>query len=75
MDLSRRDDARGLFRLTDLRMLKVMMDPYIADNVLKLGVFGKATLPSVLGVNHWIVIVPLAMVVAVALRWMDRWWA
>jgi len=51
------------------------MDPYIADNVLKLGVFGKATLPSVLGVNHWIVIVPLAMVVAVALRWMDRRWA
>lgn len=31
--------------------------PYIADNVLKPGVFGKVTLPSAFGVNHWIVIV------------------
>jgi hypothetical protein len=30
------------------------------------------TLPSLLGVNHWLVIVPLAIVVAVALRWIDR---
>lgn len=46
--------------------------PYIANNVLKLGAFGKLTLPSLLGVNHWIVIVPLAIVAAVALRWIDR---
>jgi uncharacterized protein len=43
--------------------------------VLKLGAFGKLTLPSALGVNHWIVIVPLAIIVAVALRWIDRKWA
>lgn len=46
--------------------------PYIANNVLKLGAFGKLTLPSLLGVNHWIVIVALAIVAAGALRWIDR---
>jgi len=40
--------------------------------VLKLGAIGKVTLPSLLGVNHWIVIVPLAIVVAGVLRWIDR---
>ena len=33
----------------------------IADDVLKVGVFGKATL------THWIVIIPLAIIVAAAL--------
>lgn len=46
--------------------------PYIANNVLALGAFGKVTLPSLVGVNHWIVIVPLAIVVAAGLRWLDR---
>jgi hypothetical protein len=40
--------------------------------VLELGAFGKVTLPSLLGVNHWMVIVPLVIVAAVALRWIDR---
>lgn len=46
--------------------------PYIADNLLKLGAFGKVTLPSLLGVNHWIVIVPVAIVAGGALLWIDR---
>ena len=48
------------------------MYPYIANNLLTLGAFGKLTLPSLLGVNHWLVIVPLAVLVAVMLRWIDR---
>jgi len=46
--------------------------PYIAGNLLELGGFGKLTLPSLLGVNHWLVIVPLAVLMAVMLRWVDR---
>jgi hypothetical protein len=46
--------------------------PYIAGNLLTLGAFGKLTLPSLLGVNHWIVIVSVAIVVAAALRWVGR---
>lgn len=46
--------------------------PYIANNLLTLGAFGKLTLPSLLGVNHWIVIVSVAIVVGAALRWLDR---
>jgi hypothetical protein len=46
--------------------------PYIQQNVLNLGAYGKVTLPSLLGVNHWMVIIPLAIVAAFALRWIDR---
>jgi len=31
--------------------------PLIKDNLLKLGDFGELTIPKVIGVNHWIVIV------------------
>jgi hypothetical protein len=30
------------------------------------------TLPSLLGVNHWLVIVPVAIVTGGALLWIDR---
>ena len=46
--------------------------PYIAGNLLTLGKFGKLTMATLLGVNHWIVIVPLAILVVVGLRIIDR---
>lgn len=44
--------------------------PLIAANLLKVGALGKVTLPSLVGVNHWMVIVPLA-VLAGMLGWLD----
>lgn len=44
----------------------------IQDNLLKVGDYGKLTLPTVLGVNPWLIIVPFALVVSVVLLWMDR---
>jgi len=46
--------------------------PLIQDNFLKLGDYGKLTLPAVLGVDPWVVIVPFAIVVTLVLVWMDR---
>jgi hypothetical protein len=46
--------------------------PLIQDNLLKLGDFGKLTIPTVLGVNPWFMIVPFAVIVSGILLWMDQ---
>ena len=45
--------------------------PFIQDNLLKLGDYGKLTFPTLLGVDPWFMIVPLAIVVSGILLWMD----
>jgi hypothetical protein len=46
--------------------------PYLRDGLLRVGVYGKLTLPGLLGVNHWVVIVPLVLVLGGFLIWIDR---
>ena len=46
--------------------------PFIKDTLLRVGDFGKLTLPGLLSVNHWAVIVPLVVVLGGALVWLDR---
>ena len=46
--------------------------PFIKDTLLRTGDFGKLTLPGLLGLNHWVVILPLVVVGFAALAWLDR---
>ena len=46
--------------------------PLIKDNLLKVGNYGKPTIPELLGVNPWMVIIPLAAVGGAVLIWLDR---
>jgi xanthosine utilization system XapX-like protein len=46
--------------------------PLIQDNLLKVGVYGKLTLPGLLGANHWVVIVPMVLGCGALLVWLDR---
>ena len=46
--------------------------PLIQDNLLKLGDHGKLTIPTVLGVDSWVVIVAFAIIVSGILLWMDQ---
>ncbi|HEY7553339.1 MAG TPA: hypothetical protein VIH18_00910 [Candidatus Binatia bacterium] len=46
--------------------------PFIQNNLLKLGDYGKLTLPTALDVNPWIVIVPVAIVMGVVLTWFEK---
>jgi uncharacterized membrane protein len=46
--------------------------PFIQENLLKLGDYGKLTFPMVLGFNPWLVIVPFAIIVSGILLLMDR---
>lgn len=46
--------------------------PFLAGGLLRVGDYGKLTLPGVLGVNHWLVIVPLVVVLGACMVWLDR---
>lgn len=46
--------------------------PLIEKNLLKMGEYGKLTIPGLLGVNHWVVIVPLVIGCSALLVWLDR---
>ena len=44
----------------------------IKGNLLTWGSLGKITLPSILGTNHWIIIVILWIILALVMRWFER---
>lgn len=46
--------------------------PFLKTTVLKWGDFGKITLPQVLGVNHWMVIIPFAIGTVLLFRWLEK---
>ena len=46
--------------------------PLMKATVLKWGDFGKITLPQTLGVNHWLVILPLAIGSVLLFRWLEK---
>jgi hypothetical protein len=45
---------------------------FLKANLLTVGTYGKLTLSGLLGVNHWVVIVPLTVFGVAALVWLDR---
>lgn len=46
--------------------------PLLQKTVLTWGNYGKITVPQVLGVNHWLVIVPFLIVVMLLFRWLEK---
>ncbi len=46
--------------------------PKLKEDVLKKGYFGNVTLPQVLKVNHWFVIIPLAFLIVFILYFLER---
>ena len=48
------------------------MYPLLKATVLTWGNYGKLTIPQVLGVNHWLVVIPVAAAAAAFLVWLER---
>jgi len=46
--------------------------PFMKDSIIPLGNFGKISLPQVLGVNHWIVILIFAAVTLLMFRFFEK---
>ena len=63
---------RGILGILAGAALYSEVYPLIQGNLLKVGVYGKLTLPALAGVNHWALIVPLVFVLGGFLLWLDR---
>lgn len=46
--------------------------PYLQDNIMSWGDYGKITLPQLLGVNHWIIIILFIIVSLILFRWFEK---
>ena len=46
--------------------------PTLQKTVLTWGNFGKITIPQVLGVNHWLVIIPFMVLTVLLFRWLEK---
>lgn len=46
--------------------------PTLQKTVLTWGNFGKITIPQVLGVNHWLVIIPFVVLIVLLFRWLEK---
>lgn len=46
--------------------------PYLQTTVLTWGNYGKITIPQLLGVNHWLVIVPFLLITVLLFRWLEK---
>ncbi|MCX5825473.1 MAG: YeeE/YedE thiosulfate transporter family protein [Deltaproteobacteria bacterium] len=68
----RYDSAFGLLGMILGAGLYAEAYPLMKETVLTWGDFGKITLPSVLGINHWIVIVILAAAFIALFRWFEK---
>lgn len=63
---------RGILGILIGAWLYAEVYPFIKDGLLTVGAYGKLTLASAVGVNHWVVIVPLVLVVGGLVVWLDR---
>ena len=63
---------RGIFGILIGAGLYSEVYSFIQNDFLKLGDYGKLTIPTLLGVDPWIVIIPFAMIVLGILYWMDE---
>ncbi|MDF2501148.1 MAG: protein of unknown function YeeE/YedE [Anaerosporomusa subterranea] len=46
--------------------------PYLEKTVLTWGNYGKFTIPQILGVNHWLIIVPFLLGTVFLFRWLEK---
>lgn len=46
--------------------------PYLLKTVLTWGNYGKITIPQVLGINHWLVIIPFVILTIMLFKWFEK---
>ncbi len=46
--------------------------PYLQKTVLTWGNYGKITIPQVIGINHWGIIIPFIFIIIYIFRWFEK---
>ena len=52
----------------------VELYPRLEEKVLRRGEFGDATIPEILGVNSWLVVIPAVLILIGLLFWIEGGW-
>lgn len=68
----RLDGVWGILGMIAGAMLYAELYPLMKVTALKWGVFGKITLPQLLGVNHWLVIIPFVTGSIFLFRYLEK---
>jgi hypothetical protein len=63
---------RGILGILIGATIHAEVYPFIQGNLMKVGSFGKLTFPGLLGVNAWVLIVPVVFAFGGFLVWLDR---
>ena len=70
--VARLDGVWGILGMIAGAALYAEMYPLMKVTALKWGVFGKITLPQLLGVNHWLVIIPFVIGSVILFRYLEK---
>jgi len=62
----------GIFGMILGASVYAALHPWMSETVLTWGDFGKITIPDALGLNHWIVIVVMILLVLALFRWFEK---
>ncbi|SMC74441.1 DUF6691 family protein [Sporomusa malonica] len=68
----RLDALWGIFGMLVGAALYAEAYPFLKTSVLTWGDYGKITIPQVLAVNHWFIIVPFVAATIFFFRWLER---
>ena len=66
------DSAWGILGMLVGAGLYAEAYPYLQTPVLTWGNYGKITILQLLGVNHWLVIVPFLLITVLLFRWLEK---
>ncbi len=62
----------GVFRMLFGTAVYAEIYPALKSNFLKYGDFGKITLPGILGINHWFIVVILSILVILFFKYIEK---
>ncbi len=62
----------GLFGILIGTWIFAVVYPKLKDGILKMGYFGDITIPRLLKVNDWVVVVPVVVMIVSLLFWIDK---
>jgi uncharacterized protein len=66
------DAAWGILGMLTGAAIFAEVFPVLKTTVLRWGVYGKITIPEILGINHWIIIVLFVIISILLFRWFEK---
>jgi hypothetical protein len=52
--------------------LYAVIYPYMKTNIISIGNYGKISVPQIIGINHWIVVIVLAVLTLILFRFFEK---